>query len=80
MGKRLCHREQRAERCSVDACDEDRAPWPFGDRKVQSGIVAQDGLLELIERRPWLDAELLDKCVARCLESFQCIGLPAAAV
>ncbi len=42
--------------------------------------MAQDGLLELIERRPWLDAELLDKRAARCLERLERIGLPAAAV
>ena len=48
--------------------------------QVQARILTQDAQLELPERRPGVDAELLDERPASALEPLQRVGLPAAAV
>ena len=48
--------------------------------QVQARILTEDAQLELPERRPGVDAELLDERPAAALEPMQRVGLPAAAV
>ena len=48
--------------------------------QVQARILTEDAQLELPERRPGVDAELLDQRPASALERVQRVGLPAAAV
>ena len=49
-------------------------------RQVQARVLTEDAQLELLERRPGVDAELLDERPASALEHVQRVGLPAAAV
>ena len=49
-------------------------------RELEARVVAQDLQLELLQRRPRLQAELLDQRPAPSLKRVQRVGLPAAAI
>jgi hypothetical protein len=49
-------------------------------RRLQARVLTEDLQLELLERRPRVDAELLDERAASAPEDLEGIGLPATAV
>ncbi len=87
--ERLSQRKQPFQRVVGEGDDEDRAVGIAPDRLCGGGgalrsterrVVAQNGPLELLQRAPRLDAELLDQRRAQGAEGLERLRLAAASV
>ena len=69
-------REESLEAPFVRKRHEERAPRGSGGLRSELRILAEDRLLELLQRRAGIDAELLDERAARILIRLERLGLP----
>ena len=83
--KRLRERDERVDRIEVEKCDDHRVaggavPGSRRSLTAQRRILAQDRLLELLERRARLQAELLHEPRSGRPVDLERLGLAPAAV